>query len=220
MTDRALIGPSIRHSQVAGYAQFMARETRGAVVLAANGGLSLVSGLLDSLGVVDKAAHTSRFGVTLGVTVCLPFEPGTEDPAWPIANQIRMIGHEFTHVLQFQGLTLGTENLLGKPEPPGVVFAADYVSNEESRAYYEVEGYGTGDEIAWEMFGVLPDPAFTERTLVTNYAVTLASAKYARDVLELRRRTTLAHRHASPITALTFRYFDVHPSRPSFVPTA
>lgn len=192
-----------RDEDIAAYAAYMEEHTKARIIKSAGSGLELVSEFLDKIGVVNKQEHLSSFGVTLGVTVHVPFDILKPTDGWAPRGKVRMIGHECTHVLQFLGQELSTE----KVDDPEYIFGWDYLTNEESRAFYEAEAYASDQEIAYQLWGEEPDNDWVEEQLSRAYAMRAVSSGFAKRLLDVRKKVTVKGGYSAKVTKLTVDFF-------------
>lgn len=195
--------PEPSDDDVLPYALFMQEKTGAKIKKSSDSGLELVSTFLDAIGVVNKQEHLSSFGVTLGVTISVPFDIDKPTLGWSPRSKIRLIAHECTHVLQFLGKTLSMENV----DDPQIIFAWDYVHSEESRAYLEAEAYASDQEVSKQLWDEEPDPAWVEEQLRRSYAMQPSSSKFAEKCLETRKRVTMRGQYSAQVTKLTLEFF-------------
>lgn len=183
-----MITQPLSETAVLGYIYFMERFFGMSVhsSLEADSPIVLIDRFLSSFGVIDPGAYRSRFAVTLGTTVYLPCALGSTD-RWSWESQIITVGHEATHVEQFTR----ARTLQGATE-----FSWDYVTNPESRAWYEAEAYSAGDEIGYQLFGREPDPDWVAESLRA-YHCDDDSRAFARDFCARRGRVTKAGGYSS-----------------------
>jgi hypothetical protein len=154
--------------------------------------IGLLDAFLSKIGVIEPGAYRTRFAVTLGVSIWLPCRIGEVDN-WSLESQIHIIGHECTHVEQFN-------------RDGGTEFSWEYVTNPESRAVYEAEAYSAGDEIAFQLFGTEPDPQFVYDTL-SNYHCDDPSREIARRICETRKRVTMQGSYSSKACKCAREFF-------------
>lgn len=176
--------------------------------------IALIGEFLGHLGIVDAAGYRRNFAVTIGATVYLPCEPGAEGPdAWPLGIQTETGGHECVHVRQFTGRYAEAWRI---PRTTAAVRAAlrqgggfmlDYLTNEESRASYELEAYACQSEIRYQLFGVVYPSDQLFEGLQHSYACSRASAEFARRGMRMREKTILRNRYSDPVTLATVGFF-------------
>lgn len=184
-----MIDPTLTEEAVHGYIAHM-EHAFGIQILSSlesDTPIALIERFLSAFGVVNPGAYRTTFAVTLGTTVYLPCWLGTQGE-WSWHSQIVVIGHEATHAEQFTR----AHTLIGATE-----FSWDYLSNPESRAWYEAEAYSAGDEVNFQLFGNHPDPAWVAENLKRSYHCDEASAEFARQYCERRARITLQGAYSS-----------------------
>jgi len=185
------------------YAAYMSEHTKAEFKKSSESGLELISSFLDAIGVVNKQAHMSSFGVTLGVTVNLPFDILIPTPGWSPRQKVRMIAHECVHVMQFLGKTRTMEHV----KDPQAIFAWEYVHDEESRAFLEAEAYAADQEVSKQLWDEEPDTGWVEEQLRGAYAMRPQYSQFAKRLLDVRKRVTMTRNYSATVTKLTVGFF-------------
>lgn len=126
------------------------------------------------LGVLDRDAYRTRFATTIGRAVFVPFALGTPLGPWSLDAQIRVLGHEATHVVQ------NTPNL---PQ-----FAWRYLTAPAYRAAAEAEAYAADAEIGWQLWRAPPQPQWVFDAL-GSYLLRDGDRAFARSYMGLRMQT-------------------------------
>ena len=107
---------------------------------------------------LDK--YFERFCFTLHDRIYLAFDPGIENPNWPIDWQVGTIGHENHHVWQM------------RTKPQKTNMALDYIIDQNARAVYEAEAYTVTMEILNFLGHPLQEPEYmAEFFIKPNYFV-------------------------------------------------
>lgn len=103
--------------------------------------MDIVGSLLDTFGIVKKGDFDQNFCTTLGNRMYLQFAPGSDVGGWSPAEQIMVVVHEATHVVQFS-----------KGDIPYVCM---YLLSTTDRARFEAEAYAAGSAIYYACTGTV-----------------------------------------------------------------
>lgn len=136
--------------------------------------MQLIAQMLDNMGIMDTQDFLNRFTTTLGKTIYIPFNIGTESPGYNLASQMRICVHEHQHVHQFL--------------QAGPKFSLDYLTDSAHRAAYEVDAFKCNLEINYWLTGELLDVSALARTLV-HYACSESDIRVATKALSMVSRT-------------------------------
>jgi hypothetical protein len=138
---------------------------------------------------VDIDAYFARWAFTVNNFVWVPFsvENPKPIPFWSFPQQLLVIAHEATHVEQAK-----REGFL--------VFAANYLGDEESRGQYEYEACRTEMEIAPVLFdGAGLEPADLVKPLV-HYGCTQKTIEFVESQLRTAKQQGGVMNRASKVT--------------------
>lgn len=117
-------------------------------------GMRVIGSILEALHIVGKQEFMNNFCTTILDTVYLNFSPGESLDEYPPLDQLGVLVHEATHVVQYKAT----------PFP----FVSGYLMRSSMRASIEAEAYAAQSTIIHECAGTLVPDDFVREAL-THY---------------------------------------------------
>lgn len=145
--------------------------------LDADSPIAVLNDHLAALGILEPDAYRTSFAATVGRAIFAPFALGESHGQWTLPVQVRVLGHEATHVVEFYR--------------EGAHFVWNYVARPPYRARAEAAAYSADQEVGWHLFRDPPSPEGVYDSL-GSYHLPEADRRYAWRYVALRALTTAA----------------------------